>query len=69
MATASAIPRASAYKTASKAVVTDAELDALGVSTQNDDDYVYSHAMPDKMVPVNDGLTERVQLQISQSAR
>ena len=69
MATAAATVRASGYKTASKAVDTEAEPDALQVSTQNDDDYVYSHALSAKMVPVNDGLTERVQHQVSHSDR
>ena len=69
MASASATPRASLYKASSKAVFTEAEPDALEVSTQNDDDYVYSHEPREEMVPLNDGLTEKVRHQIYQSAR
>ena len=41
MAPATATPRASAYKTASKAVVTETEPAAAEPSVRNDDDYVY----------------------------
>ena len=41
MAPASATPRASGYKTASKAVVTETEPAAPEASTQNGDDYVH----------------------------
>ena len=44
MAPATATPRASAYKTASKAVVTDTQPAAPGPSKRNDDDYVHSRA-------------------------
>ena len=62
MAPASATSRASAYKTTSKAVVTETEPAAPEPSTQNDDDYVYIR------VPVDFGLTETVQHQVFQSA-
>ena len=66
MAPACATPRASGYKTPSKAVVTEIEPAGPEASTQNDDDYVY---MPrKKMAPVDDGLTETVQRHVSQSA-
>ena len=68
MATASATHRASRYKTSSKAVVAAAEPNALEVSTHNDD-YAHSHAPREKMVPVDDGLTDRMQRRVSQSAR
>ena len=68
MAPASATPRASGYQTASKAVVTEAEPAAPEASTQNDEDYVYIRVSREKMVPVDDGLTETVQHQVSHSA-
>ena len=64
----SATPRASAFKTASKSVVTETELAAPEASTQNDDDYVYIRVPRENMVAVDNGLTETVQHQVSQSA-
>ena len=58
----------SAYKTASKTVVTKCESAAPNASTQNNDDYVYIRAPREKMTPVDNGLTETVQHQVSQSA-
>ena len=66
MAPASANPRASGYQTASKAVVTKTEPAAPEASTQNDEDYVYIR-VPRKMAPVDNGLTETVQHQVSHS--
>ena len=68
MAPASTTPQASAYKTASKAVVTETELAAPEPSTQNDDDYVYIRVPRERMAPVDYGLTGTVQHQVSQSA-
>ena len=68
MAPASATPRASAYKTASKAVVTETEPAAPEPSRQNDDDYVYIRVPRERMAPVDYGLTKTVQHQVSQSA-
>ena len=68
MAFESATPQASAVKTAAKAVVTETELAAAEPSTQNDDDYVYIRVPQERMAPVNYGLTETVQHQVSQSA-
>ena len=69
MAPASATPRASGYQTPSKAVVTKTEPAAPEESTQNDDPYVYIRVPRENMVPVDNGLTETVQHQVSQSAR
>ena len=68
MAPASYTPGASAYKTASKSVVTETEPDLPTPSTQNDDDYVYINVPQERMVPVNYGLTETVQHVVSHSA-
>ena len=68
MAPVTATPRASAYKTASKAVVTEAEPAAPEPSRRNDDDYVYIRVPRERMAPVDYGLTETVQHQVSQSA-
>ena len=68
MPPASATPRSSAYKTGSKAVVTETEPAAPEASTQDDDDYVYHRVPREKMAPLNNGLTETVQHQVSQSA-
>ena len=68
MATASATPRAGGHKTTSKAVVTETEPAAPEASTQNHDDYVYTRVPREKMVPVENGLNETVQHQVSQSA-
>ena len=67
MAPASATPRASGYQTASTTVVTEPEPAAPEASTQHDD-YVYIRVLQEKMVPMDIGLTETVQHQISQSA-
>eukprot|EP00904_Undaria_pinnatifida_P005886 jgi/Undpi1/2427/HiC_scaffold_13.g05808.m1 len=67
MAPVTATPRASAYKTASKAVVTETEPAAPEPSRQNNDDYVYIRVPREKMAPVDYGLTETVQHQVSQS--
>ena len=68
MAPASATRRASAHKTASKAVVTETESAASEASTQNDDDYVYIRVPRERMAPVDYGLTETVQHQVFRSA-
>ena len=68
MAPASATPRVSGYQTVSKAVVTKTEPAAPEASTQNDEDYVYIRQPREKMAPVDNGLTETVQNQVSQSA-
>ena len=68
MAPASATPRASAYKTASKAMVTETEPAVPEPSTQNDNDYVYIRVPRERMAPVDQGLTETVRHQVSQSA-
>ena len=52
MAPASAIPRDSAYKTVSKAVVTETEPAVPEPSAQNDDDYVYVRVPREGMAPV-----------------
>ena len=65
---ATATPRASAYKTASKAVVTEPETVAPEPSRQNDDDYVYIGVPRETMAPVDNGLTETVQRQVSKGA-
>ena len=67
MAPASATPRASPYKTASKAVVTETEPAAPEPSRQNDDDYVYIRGPRDRLALVDYGLTEMVQHRMSQS--
>ena len=64
---ASATPRASGYKAASKAVVPETEPAAPEASTQNDDDYVCIRGPREKMAPVDNGLTETVQHQVSRS--
>ena len=68
MARASATPRASGLQTVSKAVVTKTEAAAPGASTQDDDDYVYIRVPQEKMAPVDNGFTETVPHQVSQSA-
>ena len=68
IARASATPRASGYKTASNAVVTATEPAAPAASTQNDDDCVYIRVPRETIVPVDTGLTEMVQHQVSKSA-
>ena len=68
MAPASATPQACGYKTASKAVVTKTEPAAPEASTRNNEDYVYICVPREKMAPVDNGLTETVQHQVSQSA-
>ena len=68
MARATATPPASAYKIASKAVVTETEPDAPAPSRQNDDDLVYIRVPQERLAPVGYGLTETVQHQMSQSA-
>ena len=68
MAPASATPRASTYKTASKAVVTKTEPAAPEPSRRNDSDYVYICVPRELMAPVDYGLTETVQHKVSQSA-
>ena len=68
MALASATPQASGYQTASKSVVTTTEPAAPEASTQNDEDYVYINVPREKMAPVDNGLTETVQHQVSHSA-
>ena len=67
MAPATATPRASAYKTALKAVVTETEPAAPEPSWQNDD-YVCIRVPRERMAPMDYGLTETVQHQVSQSA-
>ena len=68
MIPASATLRASGYKTALKAVVTEMEPAAPEASTQNDDDYVYIRVPRAKTAPVDNVLTETVQHQVSKSA-
>ena len=68
MAPASSTPRASAYKTASKTVVTETEPAAPEAYTQDSDDYVYNHVPREKLAPVANRRTETVQYQIPQSA-
>ena len=68
MARASATPRAGAYKTASKAVVTETEPAAPEPSRQNDDDCVYIRVPWEMMAPVDYGLTETVQHQVPHNA-
>ena len=67
MAPAAATPRASAYKTASKAAVTETEPAAPEPPRQNDDDYMYVRVPRERMAPVDYGLPETVQHQVSQS--
>ena len=67
MAPATANPRASAYKTASKAVVAETEPAAPEPSTRNDD-YVYIRVSRERMAPVDYGLTETMQHQVSRTA-
>ena len=62
------IPRASAYKTVSKVVVTDTEPAAPEPSRRSDDDYVYIRVPRESMAPLDYGLTETVQHQVCQSA-
>ena len=49
-------------------MVTKTEPAAPEASTQNDEDYVYIRVPREKMAPVDNGLTETVQHQVSQSA-
>ena len=66
MTPASAPPRGSAYKTASKALVTETELAAPEPRRQNDYDYVYIRVTRKRIEPVDCRLTHTHQL--SQSA-
>ena len=68
MAPATSTPPASSYKTASNAVVPETGAAPPGPSRWNDDDYVYFCVPWERMVPVDYGLTEAVQHQVSQSA-
>ena len=68
MTPASATPRASAHTTASKAVAADIEPAAPEPSRQNDDDCLYIRVRRQRMAPVEYGLTETVQHQVSQNA-
>ena len=68
MAPATATDRASAYKTASKAVVTETEPAAPEPSKWNNYDYVGIRVPRERMAPVDYELTETVQYQVSQSA-
>ena len=67
MAPATPPPRASAYKTASKAVVTETEPAAPEPSRRNDE-YVYIRVPRERMAPVDYGLTKTAQHQVSRSA-
>ena len=60
MAPAPATLRASGYKTASKAVITEAEPAAPEASTQDDAGNVFIRVPREKMVPVDNGPTETV---------
>ena len=66
MAPATATPRASAYKTTSKPVVTETEPAAPEPFRRNDDDYVYIRVPRERMAPVDYRLTDTVQHQVSQ---
>ena len=68
MAPASATPRASAYKTTSKAVVTETEPAAPEPSRQNDDDCVFIRVPRERMASVHYGLTETVQHKVFHNA-
>ena len=70
MSPASSTPTAgaSAYKTASKAVITGIGPAAPAASTEKDDDYVYIRVPQEKVAPVVTGRTETVQHHVSQSA-
>ena len=68
MTPAPATPRAGGYQTASNAVVTRTEPSAPEASTHNDDDHVYIRVPRENMAPVDNGLTETVQHQVSESA-
>ena len=68
MPPASGTTRSSGYQTASKVVVTETEPAAPKSSMQNDDDYVYIRVPREKLAPVDNGLTETVQCQVSPSA-
>ena len=68
VAPASATPRASRYQTASEPVVTKTKPAAPEASTQNDGDYMYICVPCEKMAPVDIGLTDTVQYQVSQGA-
>ena len=68
MALAPATARASVYKTVPKAAVTETEPAAPETSRQNDDDYVHIRVPQERIAPVDHGLTETVQHQVSQSA-
>ena len=68
MAAASVAPRASGYQTASKAVVTKTEPSVPEGSVQNDKYYVKDIVPPEKMASLDNGLTETLQHQVSQSA-
>ena len=61
-------PASSGYQTASKAVVTKTEPAAPEASTPNAEGYVYFRVPREKMAPVDSGLTETVQHQVSRSA-
>ena len=66
MALESATPRASG--TTSKTVATKTEPVAPEASKHIHDDYVYSRAPREKLAPVDSGITETVQHQLSPSA-
>ena len=68
MAPATATLGASAYMTASKAVVTETEAAAPQPSRRVDDDYLSIPVPRERIPPVDYGLTETVQHQVSQSA-
>ena len=68
MAPATDTRRSSAYKTASQAVVTEIEPASPEPSRRNDDDYVHIRVPRERMAPVDYGLAETVQHQVSQSA-
>ena len=59
MVPATATPRASAHKTASKAVVTETEPAAPEPSRRNDDNYVYIRVPRERMAPVGMGSLRR----------
>ena len=68
MAPATATPRASAYKSASKAMVTETEPAAPEPSRQNDNDCVYIRVPRERMAQVDYGVIKTVQNQASQNA-
>ena len=50
-------------------MVTETEPVAVEASTQTGDDYVYIRVPREKMAPVDNGITEAVRHDVSQSAR